>query len=106
MDAFDAVEFDVAGRRRAADPRERAGRVETFEGLGDRTDDLVPADDAQVVVGVALACGADVAIYLVRLADVLGVDLVEAAHVKLDEGERRYDAATYRGSIREAPPLC
>ena len=48
---------------------------------------------------------ADVTLYLVRLADVLGVDLVRAAHAKLDEGERRYDAATYRGSIRKAPPL-
>ncbi|GAA4612685.1 nucleotide pyrophosphohydrolase [Actinoallomurus liliacearum] len=48
---------------------------------------------------------ADVAVYLVRLADVLGVDLIEAAHAKLDEGERRYDADTYRGSARKAPPL-
>ncbi|GAA2088742.1 nucleotide pyrophosphohydrolase [Actinomadura alba] len=48
---------------------------------------------------------ADVTIYLTRLADVLGVDLIAAAHVKLDEGERRYDAATYRGSIRKAPPI-
>lgn len=48
---------------------------------------------------------ADVAIYLTRLADVLGVDLVKAAHAKLDEGERRYDADTYRGSARKAPPI-
>jgi NTP pyrophosphatase (non-canonical NTP hydrolase) len=48
---------------------------------------------------------ADVTLYLVRLADVLGVDLVEAANTKLDEGERRYDAGSYRGSIRKAPPL-
>jgi NTP pyrophosphatase (non-canonical NTP hydrolase) len=47
----------------------------------------------------------DVTIYLVRLADVLGVDLVEAARVKLAEGERRYDVETYRGSARKAPPL-
>jgi NTP pyrophosphatase (non-canonical NTP hydrolase) len=48
---------------------------------------------------------ADVFIYLTRLADVLGVDLLEAAGVKLAQGERRYDAATYRGAIRKAPPL-
>ncbi|MEW2355957.1 nucleotide pyrophosphohydrolase [Spirillospora sp. NPDC029432] len=48
---------------------------------------------------------ADVFLYLTRLADVLGVDLVQAAHDKLDEGERRYDAETYRGTIRKAPPL-
>jgi NTP pyrophosphatase (non-canonical NTP hydrolase) len=48
---------------------------------------------------------ADVFLYLTRLADVLGVDLVEAAHTKLDESERRYDPETYRGTIRKAPPL-
>ncbi|WP_131742327.1 nucleotide pyrophosphohydrolase [Actinomadura roseirufa] len=47
----------------------------------------------------------DVALYLTRLADVLGIDLVKAAHAKLDESERRYDPATYRGSARKAPPL-
>ncbi|MGI8336045.1 nucleotide pyrophosphohydrolase [Actinomadura scrupuli] len=48
---------------------------------------------------------ADVFLYLTRLADVLDVDLVEAAHAKLDESERRYDPETYRGTIRKAPPL-
>ncbi|MEV7806460.1 nucleotide pyrophosphohydrolase [Microbispora sp. NPDC088329] len=47
----------------------------------------------------------DVTLYLVRLADTLGVDLAEAANAKLDENERRYDAETYRGSARKAPPL-
>ncbi|NUP65438.1 MAG: nucleotide pyrophosphohydrolase [Nonomuraea sp.] len=46
----------------------------------------------------------DVTLYLVRLADVLGVDLVEAARAKLDDNERRYDASSYRGSARKAPP--
>lgn len=48
---------------------------------------------------------ADVTLYLLRLADALGIDLIEAAHAKLDESERRYDAATYRGTARKAPPL-
>ncbi|MEU7887239.1 nucleotide pyrophosphohydrolase [Microbispora bryophytorum] len=47
----------------------------------------------------------DVTLYLVRLADVLGVDLAEAANAKLDDSERRYDPETYRGSARKAPPL-
>ncbi|MGI5269478.1 nucleotide pyrophosphohydrolase [Nonomuraea sp. CA-218870] len=47
----------------------------------------------------------DVTAYLVRLADVLGVDLVAAAHAKLDVGERRYDPVRYRGSPRKAPHL-
>ncbi|MEU6719954.1 nucleotide pyrophosphohydrolase [Nonomuraea sp. NPDC046802] len=46
----------------------------------------------------------DVTLYLVRLADVLGVDLMEAARAKLDENDRRYDADLYRGSARKAPP--
>lgn len=47
----------------------------------------------------------DVVLYLVRLADTLGIDLVASAHAKLDESERRYDVATYRGTARKAPPL-
>ncbi|MCG5215289.1 nucleotide pyrophosphohydrolase [Streptosporangium soli] len=48
---------------------------------------------------------ADVTLYLVRLADVLGEDLIGAAHAKLDESGRRYDPDRYRGSARKAPPL-
>jgi NTP pyrophosphatase (non-canonical NTP hydrolase) len=48
---------------------------------------------------------ADVTVYLVRLSDALGIDLIEAAHHKLDESEKRYDKAAYRGSARKAPPL-
>ena len=33
---------------------------------------------------------ADVFIYLVRLADVLGVDLIKAAHAKIDRNELRF----------------
>lgn len=40
---------------------------------------------------------ADVLIYLVRLADVLGVDLAAAAGAKLDRSERRYPAEVVRG---------
>ncbi|PZG17298.1 nucleotide pyrophosphohydrolase [Nonomuraea aridisoli] len=46
----------------------------------------------------------DVTLYLVRLADVLGVDLMAAARAKLADNERRYDADRYRGSARKAPP--
>ncbi|MCW2879642.1 MAG: nucleotide pyrophosphohydrolase [Sphaerisporangium sp.] len=48
---------------------------------------------------------ADVTIYLVRLADLLDVDLMDAANAKLDENGRRYDPEHYRGSSRKAPPL-
>ncbi len=48
---------------------------------------------------------ADVTIFLMHLADRLGIDLIEAVHAKMDDSERRYDAETYRGSARKAPPL-
>ncbi|MFG2000969.1 nucleotide pyrophosphohydrolase [Spirillospora sp. NPDC048911] len=47
----------------------------------------------------------DVFLYLIRLADLLNVDLLEAANAKLQQNARRYDADTYRGSARKAPPL-
>ncbi|MGP4028378.1 nucleotide pyrophosphohydrolase [Actinomadura sp. 3N407] len=60
--------------------------------------------DAEAAARIRAELG-DVAIYLTRLADVLGVDLMRAAHDKLDASGRRYDAATYRGSARKAPPI-
>jgi NTP pyrophosphatase (non-canonical NTP hydrolase) len=41
----------------------------------------------------------DVTIYLVRLADVLGVDLVQAAIDKLEDSGRRYTVEAAYGSI-------
>jgi NTP pyrophosphatase (non-canonical NTP hydrolase) len=41
----------------------------------------------------------DVTIYLVRLADVLGIDLVRAASDKLDESGRRYTVEASHGSV-------
>jgi NTP pyrophosphatase (non-canonical NTP hydrolase) len=40
----------------------------------------------------------DVTIYLVRLADVLGIDLVQAARDKLEESGRRYTVEAAHGS--------
>ncbi|WP_329088660.1 nucleotide pyrophosphohydrolase [Actinomadura citrea] len=48
---------------------------------------------------------ADVLLYVIRLADVLGVDLIRSAHEKLDGNARRYDVDSYRGTARKAPPL-
>ncbi|TDC10573.1 nucleotide pyrophosphohydrolase [Nonomuraea longispora] len=60
-----------------------------------------PGDEALARMRTELG---DVTLYLVRLADVLGVDLMEAARAKLDDNDRRYDPAVYRGSARKAPP--
>jgi dCTP diphosphatase len=44
---------------------------------------------------------ADVLIYLVRLADKLGFDLLEAATAKIATNEQRYPAEKVRGSARK-----
>lgn len=48
---------------------------------------------------------ADVLIYLVRLADVLGIDLLAAATRKMAENAERYPPDQARGSAEKAPPL-
>jgi NTP pyrophosphatase (non-canonical NTP hydrolase) len=44
---------------------------------------------------------ADVFLYLIRLTDKLGVDLLAAAHAKIEENARRYPADQVRGSARK-----
>ncbi|MFI6762788.1 nucleotide pyrophosphohydrolase [Micromonospora sp. NPDC050417] len=46
----------------------------------------------------------DVMTYLTRLADVLDIDLVEAAHDKLDDSALRYTVERARGSVAKVPP--
>ena len=48
---------------------------------------------------------ADVLLYLVRLADVLGIDPLEAARRKLEVNEARYPADKARGSARKYTDL-
>jgi NTP pyrophosphatase (non-canonical NTP hydrolase) len=47
----------------------------------------------------------DVMIYLTRLADVLGLDLVAAARDKLADSARRYPVELARGSAAKSPGL-
>jgi NTP pyrophosphatase (non-canonical NTP hydrolase) len=44
---------------------------------------------------------ADVLIYLVRLSERLGFDLIAAAHAKLGDNERRYPVEKVRGSSKK-----
>jgi len=44
---------------------------------------------------------ADVLLYLVRLADVLGIDLADAARRKITDAERRFPPATVTGRAPE-----
>lgn len=46
---------------------------------------------------------ADVLIYLCRMADVLGVDLLAAAEAKLEADGERYRAQEVRGSAEKRP---
>ena len=44
---------------------------------------------------------ADVLLYLVRLADKTGIDLVAAAHHKIDLNAEKYPAERFKGSRRK-----
>jgi NTP pyrophosphatase (non-canonical NTP hydrolase) len=48
---------------------------------------------------------ADVLILLVSLADVLGIDLVEAARAKLEENARKYPVERAKGNARKYDAL-
>jgi NTP pyrophosphatase (non-canonical NTP hydrolase) len=65
---------------------------------------LTPEESASLQPDKKLAVQdelADVFIYLIRLADKLGVDLYAAAERKLAENERRYPVAKARGNARK-----
>jgi len=71
---------------------------------------LTPEESATVMTEEAAAERiraelGDVVLYLVRLADVLDVDLIQAAYRKLEKNERRYRSDEYRGVATKAPPL-
>ncbi|GIG86097.1 nucleotide pyrophosphohydrolase [Plantactinospora endophytica] len=57
--------------------------------------------DTSAAEGVRAEIG-DVMIYLTRLADVLGVDLIQAAHDKLTDSAIRYPIEEARGSAAKA----
>jgi dCTP diphosphatase len=58
----------------------------------------VLAGEELAAVGAEMA---DVFIYLVRLADKLGIDLLQAAAAKLEVNAQRYPADQVRGSARK-----
>ncbi len=69
---------------------------------------LTPGESAEVMAEPARARAvedelADVLIYLVRLADVLSVDLLGAAGRKLAANAKRYPPDVARGSAAKAP---
>ncbi|OLE21548.1 MAG: nucleotide pyrophosphohydrolase [Actinobacteria bacterium 13_1_20CM_3_71_11] len=69
---------------------------------------LTPAESAAVMDDPDLgprvrAEIGDVMIYLARLADVLRIDLVDAAQAKLTDSARRYPVDRARGTAAKAP---
>ena len=76
---------------------EVAELVEHFQWLSQEESRHLPDD---VAAGAAEEL-ADILIYLVRMADKLGVDLLETAEAKLTENERKYPAGKVRGSAKK-----
>jgi dCTP diphosphatase len=70
---------------------------EHFQWLTEEASRALAGDDL-AAVGAEMA---DVLIYLVRLADKLGVDLLHAAAVKIEVNGLRYPAEKVRGSARK-----
>jgi NTP pyrophosphatase (non-canonical NTP hydrolase) len=76
--------------------------VAEFQWLTPEQAASVMAEDVEAAARIRAEL-ADVTNYLVRLADVLGVDLIQAANAKIDANDKRCPADTYRGSTRKAP---
>jgi dCTP diphosphatase len=80
---------------------EAAELLEPFQWLADGEDrDLPPETRAAVEQEMA-----DVLLYLVRLADKLGVDLASAAHAKIVRNAQKYPVEKSRGSSRKYDAL-
>ncbi|MCG6872273.1 MAG: nucleotide pyrophosphohydrolase [Gammaproteobacteria bacterium] len=76
---------------------ECAELAEHFQWLSQAESDALPENTRREVAAEL----ADVLIYLVRLADRLGVDLLEAASAKMVRNEQRYPADRVRGSAQK-----
>jgi NTP pyrophosphatase (non-canonical NTP hydrolase) len=76
---------------------EAAELVEHFQWLTEEQSAALPPQTKAAVADEL----ADVLLYLVRIADKLGVDLLEAAAAKLDRNESKYPAQRVKGSARK-----
>src|ERR1700694_1264761 len=73
---------------------EAGALLEHFQWVSDE-DSLVPPPNKLRAIKEELA---DVLLYLIRLADMLHVDLIQAAHRKIDANSRKYPVQKSRGS--------
>ena len=76
---------------------EAAEVVEHFQWLSEEQSSNVPPETLEQI-GHELA---DVFVYLVRLSDKLGIDLIEAANRKMVLNEQKYPADKARGSAQK-----
>lgn len=77
---------------------ECAELVEHFQWMSEaESQNLSPDKKEEVALEMA-----DILIYLVRIAERLEIDLVDAAHRKIEINEKRYPAARVRGDARRA----
>jgi len=76
---------------------EAAELLEHFQWLTEAQSTELPLDDKQAV-GEELA---DILLYLVRLSDKLGIDLFDAALLKIEKNALKYPAEQVRGSAKK-----
>ncbi len=73
---------------------EAAELVEHFQWITEQQSrEISPEKRDQVAQEIA-----DTFIYLLRMSDVLGIDLIDAAHAKMDLNAKKYPAEKVRGS--------
>lgn len=76
---------------------EAAELLEHFQWLGEQESRSLPAGNLEAVAQEI----ADVQLYLVRLADELGIDILQAVERKVAINENKYPAERVRGSARK-----
>lgn len=76
---------------------EAAELIEHFQWLTEEQSTQLPSDTLEEV-GQELA---DIFVYLLRISDKLGIDLVAAANGKMDLNEKKYPADKVRGSSKK-----
>ncbi len=76
---------------------EAAELVEHFQWLTQQQSSNLPADKIEPVEQEL----ADILLYLVRISDKLGIDLIEAANKKVDLNKQKYPVDVVKGSAKK-----
>jgi dCTP diphosphatase len=76
---------------------EAAELVEQFQWLTEEQSARLPADKLEEVKNEL----GDIFIYLIRISDKLGIDLLQATQNKIDINEKKYPADKVRGSAKK-----